>query len=389
MSRNTIVLIVVLTIVAGLLGWNYVAKPFSQLPLTSLDQDQTDAQPSSQSAPPSIAQQVDTVLALPLDLDSQTGMVSAETWQWLEQSQPAVITVFGEAVSQSQMVEVRRQLASRLLTAALAVDHEGGSVQRLNGEGFTPLPSWQSWCRVTASSSAALAQTSAQELKQAGISLVLAPVVDVGSSQPVLKSRVCSGDPLIVASKAAELAHAYQQAGLKPVFKHFPGIGETRRDLHQNFDRVTVTGDDAVLYQWLLQEFPTAGVMTTHVGVTNQYPDVPCSLSAACVGQLVNHYQQVLVISDALEMAAAGYQLPVASSSGQPATSAPAVPLAQRAMLALLAGNHLLLFGPSVTPTEMRAVRQEMISRAERDTLFAATLQQAARHTREWLEMKP
>ncbi len=78
------------------------------------------------------------------------------------------------------------------------VDHEGGSVQRLNGEGFTILPSWKRMCNQTAELRQSSLASSAAELAAVGIDVVLAPVVDVSHSNIVLRDRVLMAAQLLL-----------------------------------------------------------------------------------------------------------------------------------------------------------------------------------------------
>lgn len=397
MNKNVVILLVVLSLIASVLGWNYWAKPFRDGLPFSLSFSWFDLVQPTASAPtiapaPEPAtdgqERLAYVLAAPVVVQqsAESGVASqAAMVAWIKKHQPAVVTLFGEKITADQLA---RQVAAwqELPTQPLlAVDHEGGTVQRLSGDGFTPLPSWQSWCRATAAveaSNSAAVRSSARELQQAGIAIVLAPMLDLATNNPVLRTRVCSDKAEQVASAAAVVAEAYQNAGITPVFKHFPGIGETKRDLHQQFDRVTADIRDAVLYRALLSQFPRAGVMIAHVGVVNQYPDIPCSLSPTCVGQVVGGFPEVLVMTDAIEMTAAGYQ-PGASGS---AVLAP-LTLSERVYKAVLAGNQVIIFGPGVTAEQLDQVLADLSIRYTKEPLFAAAVNTAYQKVVTWRQV--
>ncbi len=366
-NRSTAILILSLMFVAGLLGWNYVKQPFAQrgestqvqpspTPLSSLDKKIESL---------SVEDKVRLMISVPLTIsnsNSNAASGSANT-KWIADNHPGAVILFGNQISSSSAQKAIAEIEATYPSTTLpliVVDHEGGTVQRLNGPGFTKLPTWQSLCNQPAANSAQVLQVSAAELAATGIDVVLAPDVDVASSHAILRSRICSNKPNVVAEHATVYIESFSAEKILPVLKHFPGIGKTSRDLHTNFDRVTIQPDDAGVYKTLLDRFPNIGVMTSHVGVTNQYPDIPCSLSLDCIKELVLNYQQVLVVSDALEMKSASY-LPE-STVGRT--------LPEVAIRAVAAGNSLLVFGPTTKEDDLTAVVQVLVTAYDQDELI-------------------
>lgn len=370
-SKSTLLVILFLSATAVFLGWNYYYHPFAGEPLEPVTQvsPSPSLEPAvSLTADWSVDQKVAQLVAFPAEIDSAG--LDASVSASLPEIKPGFVTLFGTQIStvaaQRAISSIKEPHTSTQVPIAIMVDHEGGATQRLNGQGFTRLPSWRSFCTQSASISAQLLTQSAKEISQVGVNIVLAPVIDVASSNLALGSRICSHDPEVVATHAEIYLTAMNQVNILPVLKHFPGIGQTTRDLHRNFDQVTVDLDEAGLYPKLLDARPQTGVMVSHVGVENQYANLPCSLSADCVGELLTNYPRTLIFSDALEMVAAGYD----SASDEPK------PLAQRSIEAILAGNDVLIFGPAVTAEEMTLILRTMEQRYTADPVFAKAVDQ-------------
>jgi beta-N-acetylhexosaminidase len=188
---------------------------------------------------------------------------------------------------------------------AVAVDDEGGRVQRidaLDGE----LPS----ARILAATKTPqevrdIARQRARKLAARGITMNLAPDVDV-SDQPaddVIGDRSFSNDPSTVVTYAAAYATGQRQAGVFTVLKHFPGHGHARGDSHKG--RVTtpplaqLQSDDLRPYDVLLGPGgPLAdnvgrgrtGVMVGHLDVPGLTTDLPSSLTPAVYQLLRGKY---------------------------------------------------------------------------------------------------
>ncbi len=184
------------------------------------------------------------------------------------------------------------QAVSRL-PLAVAVDDEGGRVQRiraLNGD----LPSARA---LATSQSPAGVREAARDrgvaLAARGITMNLAPDVDV-SDQPrtgFIGDRSFSDDPAAVTAYAAAYAQGEHEAGVFTVLKHFPGHGHANGDSH--VDRVTtppldqLTADDLVPYADLIKpggalaDPAHTGVMVGHLDVPGLTDDRPSSLTPA------------------------------------------------------------------------------------------------------------
>lgn len=268
----------------------------------------------------------------------------------LDKLSPGFITIFGSEIAsesaKQKIIEVKNLYENNLLSPRFAVDHEGGSVQRLNGEGYTQLPSWKDLCELDEIERDDLLRRSAGELKNTGIDIVLAPVLDVGNNN-ILKDRICSDSYAIVADRSMNYISIFDSYGILPVIKHFPGIGTIKKDLHNNFDFIDVLVNDVKLYKYIIEQPNRVSVMVSHVGIVNQNSQIPCSLSKDCVNELKNAYPNLLVFSDALEMKAASFNM---ENISEPKS------LIQVSKEAIIAGDEVLIYGQSVNSYDMKEI---------------------------------
>ena len=121
----------------------------------------------------------------------------------------------------------------------IAVDHEGGRVQRFR-EGFTAIPAMRELGRLWDADSQharQLAQATgfvlAAELRAHGVDLSFAPVLDLDhGASSVIGDRALHSDAQAAAELARALVQGFKQAGMSGVGKHFPGHGHVRADSH-------------------------------------------------------------------------------------------------------------------------------------------------------------
>ncbi|MPV38928.1 glycoside hydrolase family 3 [Georgenia subflava] len=245
--------------------------------------------------------------------------------------------------SPQQLSELTAALQAEAHSPLLvATDQEGGRVARLGPEhGF---PATASAAELGAADDPAATRQAAaaiaRTLRDAGINLNLAPVVDVNlnPANPVIGAldRSFSADPAVVAEQAAAFVQGHHDEGVLTSLKHFPGHGSSRGDSHAGFVDVTDVWSPVELepYRELIHGGLADSVMVAHVFNAELDPDLPASLSHRTITGLLRDelgYDGV-VVSDDLQMRAItdGWSLEEAIR------------------LAVLAGTDLLAFSNNI-----------------------------------------
>jgi beta-N-acetylhexosaminidase len=178
----------------------------------------------------------------------------------------------------------------------VAVDHEGGRVQRFRS-GFSVLPPMRRTgqehdldARQGVAMARALNWLMAAELRAVGIDFSFAPCVDLdyGVSE-IIGDRAFHSDPQIVAKLAMAAMTGMREAGMAATAKHFPGHGAVVADSHLALpvDRRELAdlAGDMLPYRRLIPN-ELAGVMMAHV-LFPAVDDVPASFSRRWVSQIL------------------------------------------------------------------------------------------------------
>jgi beta-N-acetylhexosaminidase len=200
-------------------------------------------------------------------------------------------------------------------TALVAVDQEGGLVQRVRA----PATQWPPMLAhdglppgEDARVAEAVGRALGEELRALGFDVDFAPVLDVHTNpaNPIIGERAFGRDAETASRRALAFARGLDAAGVLACGKHFPGHGDTDTDSHLELPRVD--HDWQRLEKVELEPFRRAAaaklpmIMTAHVVFAALDAQRPATLSEPVVtgllrGKLGFHG---VVVSDDLDMRA-------------------------------------------------------------------------------------
>jgi beta-N-acetylhexosaminidase len=198
----------------------------------------------------------------------------------------------------------------------IAIDQEGGQVARLK-KPFTVFPG--NPFITTPADARRFAEITAAELKQVGINMNMAPVLDVAPKKidSIMAGRVFGHDPGRVSLLGTEVIRGLQENDILSVGKHFPGIGRTVIDSHLDLPSLDVAPEDLAAMDLLPFQAAiaanVAGIMLSHIHYPRLDPKWPASLSPAIARNLLRHELGFdgLVLTDDLDMGAIQKHYPI------------------------------------------------------------------------------
>ena len=197
----------------------------------------------------------------------------------------------------------------------IAVDMEGGSVQRLGRKlGYPAIPSARSVARKqTLTQAKATYSKLAAISKGAGFNMNLGPVVDllINPRNPVISkwNRSYDANPQKVIGFARAFVAAHREIGIVTVLKHFPGHGSSVGDSHEGFVDISNTWQNKELtpFSEMIKSGDAQAIMPGHLVHKKIASDgVPVSISKPAIKGLLRGKlgYKGLVVSDDLQMGA-------------------------------------------------------------------------------------
>ena len=213
-----------------------------------------------------------------LDLDG-TSLTQEENKLLLNQNVGGVILFARNISSRNQVQELCKEIRQINPGLLIAVDQEGGRVQRLK-EGYTNLPSMQKLASFLNSDidknipfATDLGWLMASEVIASGLDISFAPVLDLDDSRSsVIGDRSIGDNPEQVIAIASAFIEGMNQAGMQATGKHFPGHGGIFADSHITFSQDTRSLSDIESHDLLpfnALKLQLGAIMTAHISFTN------------------------------------------------------------------------------------------------------------------------
>jgi beta-N-acetylhexosaminidase len=287
---------------------------------------------------------------------------------WLRLLRPGGVILFRrniESAAQTHALlhSTRHAVESPMLRC---IDVEGGSVDRLR-DLIAPMPSPFA---VAATNKPALFKKHGgligQEVHLLGFNTAFAPVLDLrtDASEPVMTTRVVSGDPAQVIRYATNFLDGLAGHGVLGSGKHFPGLGSGQVDSHHFTPTITkplnlLWKEDLLPYRELARKLPM--VMISHASYSAAVPE-PASVSAYWISEVLVREigYQGLIVYDDMEMGGILKHMGIADA----------------AIRSLAAGMHVVEICRD--PALVFAAYEALLHEAESSPAFARVLRRAA-----------
>lgn len=312
------------------------------------------------------------------------GQLSDAQIEFLQTYQPGAISLFGrnvEGKTPDGVTVYVNSLQSTITESGgvpmfIAVDHEGGRVQRLL-EGFTQFPEPSI---IGAAGDPAIAErvgvAMGRELNAVGVNFNLAPVADLHTRDDmlnpsrVLHHRTFSQDPDQVGELTASVINGMRQEGVIGTLKHFPGHSNTATDSHLTLATVPLDRDMALstnirAFEVSIQNGAEV-VMVGHLYYPALEPveNLPASLSPTMMGILRNDLNfDGVIMTDAVDMGAIVNQNSIPEAS----------------VLSIQAGADLIALGPNASFADQVASMDALYDAVERGDISMERLDESVR----------
>lgn len=152
-----------------------------------------------------------------------------------------------------------------------------------------------------------------KHLHDLGFNMDFAPVMDVltNPDNPVMHGRTYGNDPLKAAQFALAFGKGLLEQDVLPVYKHFPGHGDTAEDSHEGYTYSNKTLDELLACE--LIPFQDAVddkmplIMASHIALPNvTNSQLPATLSPDILTGILRYRMgyQGLIVTDSMEMKA-------------------------------------------------------------------------------------
>ena len=217
--------------------------------------------------------------------------------------------------SYEQLKNLIEQIKSIKQNILIAVDHEGGRVQRFKDD-FTSIPSMKKIADFARKRDdfGILKETGwliSSELSSAGIDINFAPVLDIDEkNSTIIGDRSFSKDIDEIVKCSSYFIDGMHEAGMKSVGKHFPGHGSVYEDSHQELPVNLKKLNDLIGHEiapYIALKDKLDAVMCAHILFSNVDLESPCFSQTWIKNILKDRLGYAgIVFSDDLSMEGAG-----------------------------------------------------------------------------------
>lgn len=255
-------------------------------------------------------------LTRPIVIGLDGTVLTQQEVQWLPELQPYGVILFSRNIDTPNQVraltaQVREHLGE---DTAILIDQEGGRVQRLKSPHWPALPSalsigklWRRHQFHGLEAANLLGQIIGDQLADLGITHTCSPVVDLfdPAADPVIGDRAFGETPAEVVPLATAFLDGLSRTGVMGILKHVPGMGRVTKDTHYGLATIDTPVDVLEQTDWVPFRAisGTRWMMTAHV-VLSAWDDQPVTTSTASINAIREHFNDPLIISDCLTMAA-------------------------------------------------------------------------------------
>ena len=255
-------------------------------------------------------------LTRPIVIGLDGTVLTQQEVQWLPELKPYGVILFSRNIDTPNQVraltaQVREHLGE---DTAILIDQEGGRVQRLKSPHWPALPSalsigklWRRHQFHGLEAANLLGQIIGDQLADLGITHTCSPVVDLfdPAADPVIGDRAFGETPAEVVPLATAFLDGLSRTGVMGILKHVPGMGRVTKDTHYGLATIDTPVDVLEQTDWVPFRAisGTRWMMTAHV-VLSAWDDQPVTTSTASINAIREHFNDPMIISDCLTMAA-------------------------------------------------------------------------------------
>jgi beta-N-acetylhexosaminidase len=279
------------------------------------------------------------------------------------------VGVYGLSAATAHMQSLATQASTDGVRFFVAANQEGGQVQPLTGQGFSEMPTALTQGSWPVSTLRQQAQAWGSELRQAGVNLDLAPVMDVvppggaATNAPDGQyEREFGFDPAGNGAHGAAFIEGMAAAGVATTAKHFPGLGRVTGNTDFTsgvVDSVTTPTD------------PYLGSFRAAVGARVPFVMVALATYTRIDPSRLAAFSPVVM---RLLRSGLGFGGVIISDDLGQAAAVAAIPAGQRAIDFLSAGGDMVT-SQIMAPAEVMAAA--VLARASADTSFRALVDAA------------